>query len=99
MKYLFVCGKGMLKIAEIVSNAPQGAGCYNWINIFKGAVANYEKVKDKLEDYDVVQINVVPGSFGAVLDAHQRLKNSSTKLVLNNDYVQCRNFAHDNYCT
>lgn len=87
MKYLFAAGNNVTEIREHITATPPQSGCYNWINVFEGAVANYQKVKDRLDEFDVVHINMVPGSFASIIDAHNRLKNSSTKLVLNNDYL------------
>jgi|TARA_Y100000310_G_scaffold140352_1_gene139780 hypothetical protein len=60
---------------------------YNWIFALKGEINTFWSVKDRLEDFDVIQVNMSPQDFETVLEIRRRLKNSSTKLVINNDYV------------
>jgi hypothetical protein len=47
----------------------------------------FEQVKDDLENYDVVQVNMSPMDMTIIPEIRRRLKSSSTQLVLNNDYV------------
>ena len=87
MKYLLAEQNRLFEINNTLNSFPECSGCYNWVNVFEGQVGYYDYVKEDLEKYDVVHINMVPASFARVVDAHNRLKNSSTKLVLNNDYL------------
>ena len=87
MKYLQLVGNDSEYTNNVLSETPGGSGCYQWIKVFDGNYGKYEDIKENLEDFDVVHINMVPASFGNIVDAHTKLKNSSTKLVLNNDYV------------
>lgn len=87
MKHLFVIGTETEIVKKIIYSSPQPSGSYNWINVFKSAIGNYNNIKERLEEFDVVHVNLVPSSFSMAMDASDRLKNSSTKLVFNNDYL------------
>jgi len=87
MKFLHLCTRLTNTMKESMSYVPMLPGMYNWINVFKGNVAPYKLAKDNLEDYDCVQINMSPVDFPMIMQAARKLKNSSTMLVLNNDYV------------
>lgn len=87
MKYLLPVNKMKDEIIQLFSEKPMRSGCYNWVEIFKGHIASYNDVKDNLEDYDVIHINLCPADWWIALDAGRKLKNSSTKLVLCNDHV------------
>lgn len=62
-------------------------GCYQWIKLWDGDCKNYSDVKDKLEDYDVVQVNLDPMDIQMLPDIKERLKNSSTILIGNHDHA------------
>lgn len=87
LKFLHVCTKLTQAMKNSMSYVPMLPGMYNWINVFKGNVGPYKLVRDQLEDYDCVQINMSPVDFPVIMEVHRQLKNSSTMLVLNNDYV------------
>lgn len=87
IKYLHVCTKLTQAMKDSMSFIPMLPGMYNWINVFKGQVGPYKLVKDKMEDFDCVQINMSPVDFPMIMEVARKLKNSSTMLVLNNDYV------------
>lgn len=87
IKFLHVCTKLSNAMKDSMSFVPMLPGMYNWINVFKGNVGAYKDMKDKLEDFDCVQVNMAPIDFPMIMELQQKMKNSSTMLVLNNDYV------------
>jgi len=75
-------------IATCLEEQPKRSGMYNWIFAFQGDIYCYDSVKDRLEDYDVLQVNMSPMDWSTVLNIRESLpKSSSTKLVINNDHV------------
>jgi len=87
MKYVQVVHKITQPMKEALDETPRRGGLYNWIFAFKGSIMSYKEIMDNLEDYDVVQINMAPADIIIAPLVAEKLKNSSTKLVLNNDYV------------
>jgi len=75
------------EIEQIFKEYPMRSGYYNWAKVFNADIAKYDKIKERLEEYDVVHINMSPANWWMILDAEKRLRNSSTKLVVNNDHV------------
>jgi len=63
------------------------SGLYNWIPTFEGDVFLYNEIKDNLEDFDVIQVNLSAQDFHLVNNIKERLKNSETKIVANCDYT------------
>lgn len=75
-------------IQSCLAEQPSRAGLYNWIFAFKGEINTWNNVKDRLEDFDVVHLNMTPIDMPAIHEVREKLGwSSSTKLVLNNDYV------------
>lgn len=63
------------------------SGLYNWVSTFDGNVYLYNEIKDNLEDFDVIQVNLSAQDFHLVNNIKERLKSSSTKIVANCDYT------------
>jgi len=89
MKFTHLCGGSEIPehIKRCIEEQPARSGMYNWIFIHKGQINPYFAVKDRLEDFDQIQINMSPIDYPLIVEVAQKLKNSSTKLILNNDYV------------
>jgi len=89
LKYLMVIpGKTIPnEIKECLEEQPHRSGLYNWIFAFQGNYGTYWEYENDLEKFDVVQINMSPKDMIIVPTLRRKLKGSSTKLVLNNDYV------------
>jgi len=89
MKFTHVLGGNEIPdhIKACLEEQPARSGMYNWIFVHKGEINPYNKIKDRLDDYDQVQVNMSPIDYPLIVELAQKLKNSSTKLVLNNDYV------------
>lgn len=74
-------------IVETLKEMPARSGCYQWIFAFQGEIQQYSPEID-FEKYDIVQVNGAPIDFPVVHKIREHLGNSSsTKLVVNNDYV------------
>lgn len=63
------------------------SGLYQTVSVFKGDVYLYNEIKDNLEDFDVIQVNLSAQDFHLVNNIKERLKSSSTKIVANCDYT------------
>lgn len=89
MKFTHILGGSNIAphIKECLEEQPARSGMYNWIFAHHGEINPFNLVKDRLEDFDQVQINMSPIDYPLIVEVAQRLKNSSTKLILNNDYV------------
>lgn len=75
-------------IKSCLEEQPARSGNYNWIFAHKGEINTYEAVKDRLHEYDVIQVNMSPADMHIIPLIRERLGDESdTKLVLNNDYV------------
>lgn len=74
-------------IKATLQEQPARSGMYNWIFAWQGAIEPFYKLKEHIEDYDVVQVNMSPIDMPIIPELHRILKNSSTQLVINNDYV------------
>ena len=74
-------------IKQCLEEQPARSGMYNWIFAFRGSIASYWSVQDNLEDYDVIQVNMSPKDMPIIPMIREKLRNSSTKLVINNDYI------------
>jgi hypothetical protein len=86
MKYLIPVNKLREEMLQVFREKPMRSGFYNWGAIFKAEMREYNKIDD-LEKYDVIHVNMSPSDWWMVFDIKRRIKNSSTKLVLNNDHV------------
>jgi hypothetical protein len=87
LKYLMCPSKISSLMGNVLNEAPARGGLYNWLQVFKGDMKAYDTVED-FEKYDVVQVNLAPVDMNYVHEIRDKLgKSSSTKLVLNNDYV------------
>jgi len=74
-------------IKSCLEEQPARSGMYNWIFALKGEINTLWTLEDP-EKYDVIQVNMSPADMETVLELRRRLGNSSsTKLVVNNDYV------------
>lgn len=91
MKFCHICQKITPAIVNALSGeVPARSGMYNWINIFKGEIREFNtfKGKEDFEQYDVIQINMSPMDMVIIPQIRYILgDNSSTQLVINNDYV------------
>ena len=87
MKYSIVVAKITQPMKIALEEVPRRSGMYNWMFLFKGQINNFNDCMEELENYDVIQVNMSPVDQSIIPEIHERLKNSSTKLVLNNDYV------------
>ena len=89
MKYLhtLIGRKIPENIVKTLQEQPARSGMYNWIQVFKGDIKTFWDAKECLEDYDVVQVNMSPIDMPMIPELRHLLKGSSTKLVINNDYV------------
>jgi hypothetical protein len=63
------------------------SGLYQWCPTFGGAVYLFNEVKDNLENFDIIQVNLSAQDFHLVNNIKERLKSSSTKIVANCDYT------------
>lgn len=87
-------------IKDCLMEQPARSGMYNWIFVFNGEIKPYDIVKNNLEDYDVIQVNMAPSDQVIIPEIRRRLgNNSKTKLVINNDYVceYWENWGQDPY--
>jgi hypothetical protein len=79
------------KIPEHIKNCleeqPARSGMYNWIFAHKGEINTFWDVIDRVDDFDQIQVNMSPVDFPMIAELRRKLNNSSTKLILNNDYV------------
>jgi len=89
MKYLQLIPARIIpeNIKSCLEEQPARSGLYNWIFAFKGDYGTYWSHKEDLEKYDIVQINMSPVDMPLIPELRRLLRGSSTKLVLNNDYV------------
>lgn len=85
LKYLFLAF-GIFN--EIIDNNPMMSGCYQWIRVHDGKVANFNMIDEKdFEKYDVIQINMDGMDLSLVPKLREILgEGTSTKIVLNQDY-------------
>lgn len=75
-------------IAECLEEQPARSGAYNWLFAHRGEINTFESIKDDLERYDVLQVNMAPVDMPIIPEIRRALgTSSSTKLVINNDYV------------
>ena len=74
-------------IKGCLEEQPGRSGMYNWIFAHQGEINTYWSIKDRLEDFDQIQVNMSPVDFPMIAEIRKKLKGSSTKLILNNDYV------------
>jgi len=94
MKFSLIVGGNEVPehIARALEEQPARSGMFNWIFAHRGEINAFNQIKDNLEDYDQVQVNMTPVDMPFIPEIRRRLRNSSTKLILNNDYVpECWN--------
>lgn len=87
MKYLILANKVSESVAQVFKEYPMRSGFFNWAKVMEADMLPYNHIKDDLEKYDVVHINLAPVDWWLAFDVRKRLQNSSTKLVVNNDHV------------
>jgi len=90
LKYLQVIPGRVIppNIKACLEEQPARSGLYNWIFAHQGDYGTFwDHMDNKFEDYDVVQVNMSPIDMTQIPDIRRLLRGSSTKLVLNNDYV------------
>jgi len=74
-------------IARTLQEQPARSGQYNWLQVFKGEIQCFDQIKERLDDYDVITVNMAPSDHALIPEIRARLRSSSTRLVVNNDYV------------
>lgn len=74
-------------ITKCLEEQPGRSGMYNWIFAHKGEINTFWSIKDRLDEFDQIQVNMSPIDFPMIAELRRRLEGSSTKLILNNDYV------------
>ena len=74
-------------IKRCLEEQPARSGMYNWIFAHKGEINTFWDVKERVDDFDQIQVNMSPVDFPMIMELRNKLKGSSTKLILNNDYV------------
>jgi hypothetical protein len=74
-------------IKKCLEEQPARSGMYNWLFLHGGEINAFQNIKDDLEKFDQVQINMSPADMVIIPEVRRILENSSTMLVLNNDYV------------
>ena len=83
MKYLFTSPK---IYTELFNSNPQPSGSYQWYKVLDGSIKQFRDVED-FEKYDVVHMNVTILDMPYIRQLREKLKNSSTKIVLNQDHA------------
>jgi len=88
LKYLHAVVQVTDPMKAAMQEVPRRSGMYNWMFMFNGHMKAHKFIKPgELDKYDVVQVNCSPMDMTLINKLHEQLKNSSTMLVLNNDYV------------
>lgn len=88
LKYVHVVNKITPAMKNCLEEVPRRGGMYNWMFLFKGTMIPFNlATKEKLEEFDVVQVNMAPVDQLIVREVYKKLKGSSTILIGNNDYV------------
>jgi len=90
LKFLHAMGGSEIgqNIKKTLEEQPARSGMYNWLFVFGGDIKPFSELdKGVLENYDAVQINMSPVDMAMIPEIRKMLDGSSTKLVLNNDYV------------
>jgi len=89
MKFSHVLGGNTIpdNIKRCLEEQPARSGMYNWIFAHKGEINTFHDIKDRLDDFDQIQVNMSPKDMVFIPELRRRLKGSSTKLIINNDYV------------
>jgi hypothetical protein len=83
MKYLFTAAK---LYKSLFNTNPQPTGSYLWFKVLNGEINTFKEVED-FEKYDVIHMNVTLHDMPCIRQLAEKLKNSSTKLVLNQDHA------------
>jgi len=94
LKYLCVLHGLSAGVKSTLEEVPRRGGFYNWLFAFKGDIMPWKNIeaqgdaKSFLERYDVVHLNMAPVDQLLIPEIRKALgKSSSTKFVINNDYV------------
>lgn len=76
-------------IKDCLNEQPARSGMYNWIFAHKGEINTWWSIKDKVHEYDQIQINMSPADMPVIADIRNTIDKTGakTKLILNNDYV------------
>jgi len=76
-------------IKDCLMEQPARSGMYNWIFVHKGEINTWWSIKDKIHEYDQIQINMSPADMPVIADIRDTIDRTGakTKLILNNDYV------------
>lgn len=74
---------------ECLEEQPARSGMYNTLFMHRGGIYVYPEVVDNIDAFDVIQVNMSPKDMTIIPLLRNLIdkKGSSTKLVLNNDYV------------
>jgi len=73
------------KLTTLVIEEPRRSGLYKWLDVFNSDAEIYRERMD-LEAYDVIHINLSGGDLGFIPPVVEELENSSTQVVVSNDY-------------
>src|SRR3990167_7221723 len=88
LKYVHVVQKITNEMKSALEEIPRRGGMYHWLFLFKGSIMPINQVtKKELENFDVVQVNLSPIDQIMIPKLKEMLKDSSTLLIGNNDYV------------
>jgi len=76
-------------IKDCLNEQPARSGMYNWIFVHKGEINTWWAIKDRVHEYDQIQINMTPVDMPIIADIRNTIDKTGakTKLILNNDYV------------
>lgn len=76
-------------VKKCLEEQPGRSGMYNWIFLHQGEINIWEQIKDRLDEYDQIQINMSPADLILIPEIRRKIDSSGakTKLILNNDYV------------
>ncbi len=86
IKYAQVVMKITPAMKTALEEVPRRGGCYNWIFLHQGSMIPYRMLEDP-EQFDVINVNMAPADQLLIKELHDKLKNSSTLLIANNDYI------------
>ena len=82
MKY---CMLTSVILKNLETETPMRSGLYKWLEVLDGDVQLFRERMD-LEQYDIVHINLSGGDVGIIQPVVEKLRNSSTQVVVGNDY-------------
>ena len=87
MKYCMGVNALKQPMLDFIKEMPMKSGLYNWIRVFDGELLPYKEILDRTDEYDVIHCNMAPSDWYMIGKIAEKTKNSSTKLVLNNDHI------------